>query len=282
MASNVENMIDVRREEWLPRTDSVGPVKFGPISRWTDLEVHHLGSAPLSTWGGDPFKAWQSAFNYHVNTKKWQDIWYQLGIHPDGRLVELRGAGASNSSRPYLAVNLPGSDESTEAQWDTIHRLRVAMFQDGAMFDLRYHAMRGGTICPGPNTIDRIHQIWAAEDSVGGRLVNSNHIDPEAYLEGQANLAVMNHPVIALLSSFPNGNGYATIHSDGGIATFGTFPYLGSVPELVDLIELGDPVTHAHTTWVNSAPGYRMVTSRGAIFNFGSAQYHGRLDIVGD
>lgn len=280
--SALESIIDVRREDWLPRTAGVkSRVSFKPISRWTAAEIHHTGSV-IST---DAFATWESAYRYHTGTKGWADLWYNLGIHPDGRIVELRGAGASNSSRTYMAVNFPGNDQSTPEQWASLYRIREAMKADGAKAALRYHAQRGGTICPGTKNIAEIHRIWAAEKAGSGALVNNVQLDPEAYLSGMASIVRVNHPVVAVLDSFPRTSGYATVHADGGISTFGEFPYLGSIPESgVDITKLvpEDPITHAQTVWYASQPGYRMFSKRGGVFNFGSAQYHGRLDIIGD
>ena len=279
--SALEAIIDVKREDWLPRSTSVkNKVSFKPISRWEAAEVHHTGSHST-----DAFATWKSAYRYHVENRGWSDIWYQLGIHPDGRIVELRGAGASNSSRPYMAVNFPGNDQSTPEQWNSLYRIREAMKVDGAKAVLRYHAMRGGTVCPGTRNIAEIHRIWAAEKVDGGALVNNVNLDPEAHLINLSNIVRVNHPIVAVLDSFPRSSGYATVHADGGVSTFGEFPYLGSIPESgVDITKLEhpDPITHAQTVWYASQPGYRMFSKRGGVFNFGSAQYHGRLDIIGD
>ncbi len=277
--SAVQDLITINRDDW---TDSPYPddVVHRSADRYTALEIHH-GGVPIRLPVEDQMEAVR---RYQVGTKGYQDFWYHLWIHPRGWLAEGRGALAANSSRPYLTVLIPGLDSATEEQWGMINEIRRAMAEDNASSELRYHAMRGGTVCPGSNTIARIHQMWAAEKTTGGLLVSATDIDPEFHLEGMANIARMGTVVVEILRL--NGvDGYATVHLDGGVATFGDFPYLGSVREYVDLLD-EDPSDHvvAAAASFNSTGqiGYSIVTARGGIFNFGATNYHGRVDIIDD
>lgn len=284
MSTNVEQMIDVTRDEWLPRTDqendNLGRITRQPETR-THLEVHHGGAALGER---DPFEAWEDYYDYHTGTKGWQDIWYNLGILPDGRLVELRGAWAANSSRPFLTVNLPGHGDvdSTDVQFDTIHRLRLAMIADGAKAELTYHAARGGTACPGTLVINRIAQINAAERDTG-LVVPPNDIDPEAYLdELPIHVAKSGAPLVGIFRT-AGIDGYYVLAADGGVFTFGAVPFLGSVPGVVSHNWENDPfISMALDVRRGAITGYSLLTARGAVFNFGSARFHGRMDVIGD
>ncbi len=273
--SAVQDLITINRDDW---TDSPYPddVVHRSADRYTALEIHHGG---VEIREDEPLEARMERIRlYQINTKGYQDFWYGLWIHTDGRLAEGRGALAANSSRPYLTVLLPGMDSTTEAQWEMIHSLRAAMEFDEANPALRYHAMRGGTLCPGTNNIARIHQIWATEETTGGLLVSANDIDPEFYLEGMANIAQMGSGIIAILT-LNSVDGYATVHTDGGVATFGAFPFLGSAS--VHVSEK-DSIVAAAANMVDGEPGYVLISSRGAVFNFGASSYAGRVDIIGD
>lgn len=262
--SAVENLIDVRREDWLPRTArSVARVSFKDPSTRTKIEVHHGGSPLGST---DPVDAWRAYARYHIYSKKWSDIWYNLGVHPNGDLYELRGAYASNSARPYLAINLPGHGDydSTEAQWDKIHALRSAFEEDTGSTDFGYHAERGGTICPGTKVISRIQSI---------------------NLEGSPAMPDIAPTYPLAIDPFgpftiPGQSGYYIIGSDGGVFTFGGVPYLGSLPAKVpEHNTLRDPITgFAPHVKGGIVTGYYLMSLLGAVFAFGEAPWMGRTE----
>jgi hypothetical protein len=269
--SAVEDMIEIEWADWSTSDGPAKALKLGPIDRWTAIEVHHGGSAYAP--GTDILNLWDQYRRYHENGKGWATIWYHLGLHPDGRLASLRGPLASNSSRKYLTVNLPGhGSQTTEAQWQTLYDLRVALALDGGGTELRYHAQRGGTSCPGTDVINRIHSIWAEEEKFGFNVVVP---DGRTEVAGMVN---MNHPVVGMVT-VPGVPGYATVHADGGVATFGGFPYLGSVPEHSSILyhpKYPDRAVGAEGVLVDGEPGYHIFTERGAIYSFGSAAYAGR------
>jgi hypothetical protein len=268
--SAVEEMVEIEWDDWSSTDGPARALKLGRLDRWEAIEVHHGGS-PYAP-GTDILKLWDRYRAFHENTKGWSTIWYHLGITPDGRLASLRGPRASNSSRKYLTVNLPGhGSQTTDAQFKTLHDLRIALALDGGGTELRYHAQRGGTSCPGKFVIDRIHAIWAEEKATGLIVPDSQIADaPEGIVE-------MQHPAVTLIT-MPGTPGYATVHKDGGVATFGGFPYLGSVPEYGDIInhpKYPDEAVDA----VGITNGYYIITRRGAVFGFGAAEYYGRPEI---
>lgn len=268
----VEEMIEIHWDDWSTTDGPARALKLGPIDRWEAIEVHHGGSP--YTPGADILKLWDRYRAFHEDGRGWSTIWYHLGIHPDGRLASLRGPLAGNSSRKYLTVNLPGhGSQTTEAQWHTLRNLRISLALDGGGTELRYHAQRGGTSCPGKEVIDRIHGIWEEEKEMGGLIVSDSREPTEGMIE-------MQHPVVALLRE-PSETGYATVHADGGVATFGGFTFRGSIPGLgIDILghrKYPDEIVDAAST----AGGYYMVSKRGAIYGFGTAEYLGRVSVTG-
>jgi len=267
--SAVEDLIDVRREAWLPRSArTIARVSFKDPSTRTKIEIHHGGSALGAT---DPVDAWTAYANYHINSKKWSDIWYNLGIHPNGDLYELRGAYASNSSRTYLSINLPGHGDydSTEAQWDKLEALRIAFEEDTGSTELGYHAERGGTICPGAKVISRIQSINLSKEK-------------GLYPPTMPDIAPVYPQAVDPFGPFtiPGHSGYYVIGSDGGVFTFGGVPYLGSLPAKVpEHNTLRDPVT-GFAPYINGGTitGYYLMTLLGAIFAFGEAPWLGRTE----
>lgn len=276
IVSAVEELIDVYRPGWSPRTARQDGLKPKDPATRTKIEVHH-GGPPLK--GKDPVEAWKSYLKYHVNNKKWVDIWYNLGIHPDGRLFELRGAWRPNSARPYLTVNLPGNGDvdSTDAQFDTLQKLRVAFKKDTGSTEIGYHAERGGTICPGPVVINRIKQIRSEESSTGGIILPSEPapVDEPVYPSATG-------PIVGPIT-VPGTPGYYVIGADGGVFTFGDAPFHGSVPGKVPSHDsLRDPIEGfaPYVLYTGTTPyvaGYYLMSRSGAVFAFGAAPWHGRV-----
>ena len=70
----------------------------------------------------------------------------------------------------------------------------------------------------------------------------------------------------------PDGTGYWMVASDGGVFSFGSAHFHGSLPGL--------GVHVANIVGINAAPdgnGYWLVARDGAVFSFGSAHFHGSL-----
>jgi hypothetical protein len=288
--TEVERLIDVARDEWYPRSElPLGDVKFRDPSTRTAIEIHH-GGAPLRS-GRSIEDTWRAYARGHVLNRGWQDIWYNVGIAPDGRLFELRGPWAANSSRPFLTVNIPGHGDvdSTDAQFETLHKLRLAFAQDTGSTDLRWHAERGGTICPGPVVIQRIKAIRAAEAETGGLLVASEFTAPE---ENDPMIVDAVGPLVGPIT-VAGTKGYYVVGSDGGVFTFGDVPFLGSLPGKVPQHDskadpivgfapvMGriEPVNPLHAPTVGVI-GYYLMSQSGAVFAFGDASWDGRVERI--
>jgi hypothetical protein len=76
----------------------------------------------------------------------------------------------------------------------------------------------------------------------------------------------------ARLAALPSGSGYWIVQSDGGVFSYGTAPFLGSLPGLG--IHVGDIVGVAVTP---DGRGYWLVGSDGGVFGFGDAAYSGSM-----
>lgn len=273
--SNVEDMIDVRRVRWEPRTaETVRRVKFKAPETRTAIELHHGG---IALDGRNPVDAWRSYSRYHRLIKEWADIWYGLGIHPDGRLYELRGAYAANSSRPWLTVNLPGHGDfdTTEAQFETLQKLQIAFYEDTGSDVLRFHAQRGGTICPGGLVIDRIKELQSQPLNTKLEFPLSpidQVINPYPDAQG---------PLVGPIT-VPGYDGYYIIGADGGVFTPGGIPFYGSLPGKVPQHDWRtDPIVgFSPYVVLGQIMGYYLMSSMGAVFAFGNAQWHGRVERV--
>jgi hypothetical protein len=278
--TRVTDMIDVARDEWLPRsqfeTENLPRITRTPESREA-IEAHHGGGA-LN--GRDPVATWRAYWRYHVVTLGWQDLWYNVGIHPDGRLFELRGAYAANSSRPWLTVNFPGNSDHdlTDAQLDTFQALRYAHWQDTGHDMLRWHAQRGGTQCPGATLIQRLKDIQTAEAEAGGIMVASTipFNDP--------NLPDAIGPLVGPIT-VPGFDGYFVVGADGGVFAFGELEdfFHGSLPGKVPNHDwTQDPIV-GFAPYIDSDGqfvGYYLMSRLGAMFAFGAAPWHGRVERI--
>jgi hypothetical protein len=74
-----------------------------------------------------------------------------------------------------------------------------------------------------------------------------------------------------------SGAGYYVLGSDGGIFSFGTAPFLGSVPGL----NLGSKVTALRLSATRSGLGYHILGADGGIFTFGDAPFLGSVPGLG-
>jgi len=102
-------------------------------------------------------------------------------------------------------------------------------------------------------------------------IVASNGVSPPAaetfVLVVQASL-----PGGAAMTALPNGTGYWTVHSDGGVFSFGAAPFLGSLPGIG--IHVSNIVGIATTP---DGKGYWLVGSDGGVYAFGDATYMGSM-----
>lgn len=73
------------------------------------------------------------------------------------------------------------------------------------------------------------------------------------------------------------GAGYYVLGDDGGIFTFGTAPFVGSVPGL----QLGTPVSALRLAATRSGLGYHILGNDGGVFTFGDAAFHGSVPGLG-
>jgi hypothetical protein len=76
----------------------------------------------------------------------------------------------------------------------------------------------------------------------------------------------------ARLAAFPDGTGYWVVHPDGGVFSYGTAQFFGSLPGLG--IHVSDIVGIASTRDGN---GYWLVGSDGGVFAFGDATFMGSM-----
>jgi len=139
------------------------------VSR-SDLEgvaIHWVGPAvPLSVYAGDEAavrRYLEGIRRYHVYTKRWSDIAYNLAVDSVGRIYDLRGPryrsaanGDEEVNRKYLAVvALVGEGQVPSEEMLVGLRKAVVRLRRRYPWRLRKivtHAeiRPGGTACPGP------------------------------------------------------------------------------------------------------------------------------------
>ncbi len=79
---------------------------------------------------------------------------------------------------------------------------------------------------------------------------------------------MLNKPIVGMITG-PAGAGYFLVASDGGIFSFGTAPFYGSLGGLT----LKNPIVAAAATPTDN--GYWFTDTAGLVSNFGSADYYG-------
>jgi len=212
----LSEVIDQPRSSWTTQ-GPVRPMRYLSSQRWTHLEVHHSGVPQGIRSASDMFR---SAYRYHTETKQWQDIWYHLGINKAGEIIQLRGINASNSSRKFLTVLVPGLDSMNSLQLRAIHEIQIAMLSNGnPSANLTWHRENRPSICPGPNTIVELgaHRDLDIPHTPPNPPTNENLFDPPLNLEGVIGFAVD-----------LEGRGSWVATKDGGVFTMGTQPFHGS------------------------------------------------------
>ena len=79
---------------------------------------------------------------------------------------------------------------------------------------------------------------------------------------------MLNKPIVGMITG-PAGAGYFLVASDGGIFSFGSAPFYGSLGGLT----LKNPIVAAAATPTGN--GYWFTDTVGLVSNFGSADYYG-------
>jgi hypothetical protein len=81
---------------------------------------------------------------------------------------------------------------------------------------------------------------------------------------------VLNRPIVGI-AAMPDGSGYRLVGADGGIFTFGTAPFYGSLPGL------GVTDTVGAVAPTRDGGGYLMAGRGGAVYAFGDAPNFGGI-----
>ena len=157
--SEVRDLIDVPRTRWdrspitLPDERSLSVVE--------GVELHH--AAVFLPEDYDPAKRVRSIKRYHVQERKWRDVWYQVLVDPHtGRTYAGRSwtCVASKAVREWLTVCVIGDlrvQQMAPACRQRIAEL-VARIPSG---DIRGHSERDATECPGPDGMALVREIRA-------------------------------------------------------------------------------------------------------------------------
>ena len=172
----------IKRSEWGAAKARRSRVYIGDDYEY--VAVHHGASSNASA-RRDPKRVIRGYQNYHLNTKRWPDIFYHLLVDKEGNIYE--GAYGyritSSSWGDELSVCLLGNNDeevTTAAQRTAIEDIWAALsHQRGKDTRLSYHRERAretgtgsASTCPGRHAIamvDRIRTAGTKDPDVLGR-----------------------------------------------------------------------------------------------------------------
>ena len=149
----------VSREEWGARAPR--SVRAVAPSQFSAIEWHHSGTQGFP----DGPSAARSFQNFHMDTKGWQDLFYNWLIHSDGTIVEGRSWVTSPRPENYMVVCFIGNYDTMKltAAQEMSARLVYAEFvrrsPQVAGKAARWHNQRSGTACPGSDVIGWVRDM---------------------------------------------------------------------------------------------------------------------------
>ena len=241
-----------------------------PTKDLLGMAVHYSASeydrAPEVGLCDDRVRAIQ---NYHMNTKKWQDIAYSFLVCHHGDIFEGRGWGIRTAANGtdwgndhFLAVCFLGADSATrddvtdtgrKAIHDVILECRRRVQSATAVYS---HSDIKATACPGNEL-----RAWLR---LGMPLPVPPREEPARVIVNAPQVCVLHHA---------NWDGYLQVTSDGGVFQNGNPPFYGSLGS----VALNAPIVDADVT--PTGLGYMMLAADGGIFDFGDAaeQFEGGL-----
>lgn len=147
----------VSRSAW----GALPPVRPIPPVGHTHVEVHH-GASSNAVADRDPARVLREYQRYHLS-KGWRDLFYCLGLSPDGRLWEGRGIGRKSAGSALTVVLLGDytNREPTDGQKAQILKLADLY---GGRHRIDWHARRAAgtryaSSCPGAACIAWLRHI---------------------------------------------------------------------------------------------------------------------------
>ena len=171
------DLIDVKRADWDPKPKKLRRSRAArTIDTIQGVEIHYAGDSN-GTVDADPVDRLNIYKRYHVKTKGWSDLFYNVALSTDGRIFEGRYAVRMSqvSTKQWLTVLcLCGTEPLTPEQSDKFAELieevwlAVSPSKDPAW--LRCHRDRGATQCPGNDLAAVVHDLkggWTAH--LGGK-----------------------------------------------------------------------------------------------------------------
>ncbi len=145
------------REQWQARPPKT--VRTVLPHQFTAIEFHHSATGVMS-----PAAAAQSFQKFHMDTKKWQDLFYNWLIHPDGTIVEGRGWGTSPRNENFMVICFIGNydqipvTQSAQDAGSLLVRECWRRMPQLAGKDVRWHNQRDNTGCPGKNLVQFVKE----------------------------------------------------------------------------------------------------------------------------
>ena len=177
------DLVDVKRSEWDPRPKKLRRSRAArTIDTIQGVEVHYAGDSN-GTIDADPVDRLNSYKRYHVRTKGWSDLFYNVAFAADGRIFEGRYAvrmSQISTKRWLTCICLCGTEPLTLAQRDSfgvqIEKAWLAVSPDRDPAWLRCHRDRGATACPGDDlaaVVGDLRKGWSPTVEGGQAVVSS-------------------------------------------------------------------------------------------------------------
>lgn len=161
-------MTRLRRDQWNARP----PARRQTVWDWDQIEgieVHH-SVTPASRGLIDAMIGIQ---NYHMDKRRYRDIFYNEAIHIAGNRAEGRAWGAwgvsmsqvedtDKNPTPYLTVVVLGNYNvatPSQAILDRIQDIRKEVHGFGGGTELHWHSQRDSTGCPGSKLVPSLERL---------------------------------------------------------------------------------------------------------------------------
>ena len=151
-------MIDLTRSDWGADAPAF-PVPTRPLGDRPGVELHHT----VGTYGASRPEAMLRAMDAdHRDRLGSPTVWYGLVVWPDGTIVEGRGLDALSGEIPHVTIALAGDYDRRqvpEEMAEAVARLVDALRREGVGDEVVWHALRGGSECPGAYGIELAERL---------------------------------------------------------------------------------------------------------------------------
>ena len=253
------------------------------------MSIHHT-AGPYND-GGNPAARMRQMQAYHIDNNGWCDIGYHFVVSQSGVLYQGRsslmhwGAHVGGQNHNNIGIALIGHYDIATPPAIQIDQAvnTVRWVHQTFSVPLNRDRVRGhgewpgqGTSCPGANLRSRLGEIVDRARQGGSAPTPTPQPDPEPEPDPEPVFGDLEHLATTDVAATSDGNGYWLLGGDGGVFTYGSAEFHGSVPEITY-----DGHTY-YSPFVRIVPtaddgGYWLLARDGAVFTFGNAEFHGGM-----